>query len=97
VYALAALRDSSVASVEVIHWYLERPHEPVAARFAASERAVLEAALAERVQEARRRGYAVSAVPHRTLCETCPGRARLCSWEEELTLRETAPGGTAES
>jgi ATP-dependent helicase/nuclease subunit A len=32
--------------------------------------------------------YPVAAVPHRELCGDCPGRAALCSWGEEMTLRE---------
>jgi hypothetical protein len=32
--------------------------------------------------------FAVAPEPHRGLCGTCPGRARLCSWEETMTLRE---------
>jgi hypothetical protein len=27
-------------------------------------------------------------VPHRDLCGDCPGRAAMCSWGEEMTLRE---------
>jgi len=33
--------------------------------------------------------YRVSATPHRELCATCPGRRAMCSWPEEMTLRET--------
>ena len=28
-----------------------------------------------------------TAAPHRELCADCPGRAALCSWDEERTLR----------
>jgi hypothetical protein len=35
--------------------------------------------------------YRVSPAPHRELCATCPGRRAMCSWPEEMTLRET-PG-----
>jgi hypothetical protein len=48
----------------------------------------LEEALRARVERARARGFAVSEAPHRGLCLTCPGRARLCSWNEADTLRE---------
>jgi hypothetical protein len=36
--------------------------------------------------------YPVTDEPHRDLCLTCPGRRALCSYPEELTLRER-PGG----
>jgi hypothetical protein len=29
----------------------------------------------------------VTDAPHRELCLTCPGRAELCSWPQEVTLR----------
>ncbi|HEY4428021.1 MAG TPA: UvrD-helicase domain-containing protein [Solirubrobacteraceae bacterium] len=85
-YALAVLRDGAPA-VEVVHWFLERPEEPVRAPFAAAERLELEQRLAEMVARARARGFAVSSRPHRALCLTCPGRAALCSWGESETLR----------
>ncbi len=98
-YALAALR-AGATQVEVVHWFLERPGEWVCASFRAEELAQLEEQLLARVVDARARGFAVSAAPHRGLCLTCPGRARLCSWDEADTLRErsvaiggsTAPG-----
>jgi ATP-dependent exoDNAse (exonuclease V) beta subunit len=86
-YALAVLRDGA-ASVEVVHWFLERPEEPVGARFSASERDVLEGRLSARLVGARGGSFAVSPRPHRALCLTCPGRAGLCSWTEAETLRE---------
>jgi ATP-dependent helicase/nuclease subunit A len=86
-YALAMLREG-VPSVEIVHWFLERPREAVSARFSASEREQLEVRLAARVAHARERGFAVSERPHRGLCLTCPGRTSLCSWEESETLRE---------
>jgi len=86
-YALAVLRDGAPA-VEVVHWFLQRPHEPVGARFQAAERTELEERLSRRLARAWARGYAVSENPHRGLCQTCPGRASLCSWGEAETLRE---------
>jgi ATP-dependent helicase/nuclease subunit A len=86
-YALAVLRDGAQA-VEVVHWFLERPHEWVAARFEAAERATLEERLCTHVGAANRHGFSVSDAPHRALCLTCPGRAGLCSWDQEHTLRE---------
>jgi ATP-dependent exoDNAse (exonuclease V) beta subunit len=86
-YSLAVLRDGALG-VEIVHWFLERPQEWVAARYTAADRPALEARLASRVARARERPFAVSANPHRGLCLTCPGRAGLCSWGEEQTLRE---------
>jgi ATP-dependent helicase/nuclease subunit A len=88
VYALAVLRDGAPV-VEVVHWFLERPGEWVSARFTAADQPELEGLLAGRIERARARGFAVSEHPHRGLCETCPGRAALCSWSEAETLRET--------
>jgi hypothetical protein len=86
-YALAVLREGAVG-VEIVHWFLERPAEPVVVRYAAAERLELEQALAARLGAARQRPYTVTSRPHRALCLTCPGRAGLCSWPEEQTLRE---------
>jgi ATP-dependent helicase/nuclease subunit A len=86
-YALAILRDGA-ADVEIVHWFLERPAEPVSARYTAPERDELERHLAARVAGARARGFQVSPRPHRGLCATCPGRTGLCSWGESETLRE---------
>ncbi len=85
-YALAALREGA-ASVEIVHWFLERD-EWVAASYTAGDRASLERALAARVAGAREQRFAVSEHPHRGLCLTCPGRGGLCSWGERETLRE---------
>ena len=86
-YALAVLRDGA-PSVEVIHWFLRRPRDWVGVRYLAAERAVLEERLRERVRRALTDPFAVSRAPHRGLCLTCPGRARLCSWTEDRTLQE---------
>jgi ATP-dependent exoDNAse (exonuclease V) beta subunit len=88
-YALAVLREGA-SGVEVVHWFLQRPHEPVAVRYAAAERDALERRLAERLSAAheRMRTFPVSPEPHRGLCLTCPGRGGLCSWGDAETLRE---------
>ncbi|HWX43812.1 MAG TPA: PD-(D/E)XK nuclease family protein, partial [Solirubrobacteraceae bacterium] len=90
-YALAALH-AGAPEVEVVHWFVERPREWVGERFQAGEREQLEERLRGRVERARARGFAVSASPRRDLCLTCPGRARLCSWDEADTLRERSVG-----
>jgi ATP-dependent helicase/nuclease subunit A len=86
-YALAVLREGADA-VEIVHWYLERPAEPVAVRFQAADTAELESALRARTDWAATRPYQVSDTPHRGLCLTCPGRGGLCSWGDAETLRE---------
>ena len=89
VYALAALRDGAPA-VEVAYAFLERPDAPVSATFTARDVPALAERLtnlAEGVLEGR---HPVAAEPHRALCGDCPGRARLCSWPESMTLREPA-------
>jgi ATP-dependent exoDNAse (exonuclease V) beta subunit len=87
VYALAALYDGA-QEVEVAYAFLERPDAPVSATF--TTRDIPELAerltnLAEGVLEGR---HPVAAEPHRALCGDCPGRKTLCSWPEEMTLRE---------
>ncbi len=86
-YALAVLRDGA-ASVEIVHWFLERPREPVGVRYAARDRGELEEGLRAHFLRARASGFRVSPRPHRALCLTCPGRAGLCSWSESETLRD---------
>jgi ATP-dependent exoDNAse (exonuclease V) beta subunit len=96
IYALAVLRTGA-PRVEIVHWFLERPSEPVAIVCTAGELAGLEKRLASRVEGARARGFAVSARPHRALCLTCPGRGGLCSWSEMETLRESPDACTADA
>jgi ATP-dependent helicase/nuclease subunit A len=88
-YALAVLRGGAVA-VEIVHWFLERPAEPVGVRCAAAERLELEQHLASRLVRVWERPFAVTRRPHRGLCLGCPGRAGLCSWGDAETLREDA-------
>jgi hypothetical protein len=86
-YALAVLRGGA-PSVEIVHWFLERPGEWASVRHTALARGELERQLATRVARAQAGSFAVSPRPHRGLCLTCPGRAGLCSWGESETLRE---------
>ena len=86
-YALAVLRQGAVVA-EVVHWFLERPDEPVVARYTLAELATLEDQLARRLASAWSEPFAVSPLPHRALCLTCPGRGTLCSWSDSETLRE---------
>ena len=86
-YALAVLSDGA-PRVEIVHWFLHRPAEPVGVVFAAEERPRLQDAVARLVRSARVGSFTVSEDPHRGLCLTCPGRAGLCSWSDSMTLRE---------
>ncbi|HEY7829279.1 MAG TPA: UvrD-helicase domain-containing protein [Solirubrobacteraceae bacterium] len=90
VYALAALHHGA-PRVEVVHWFLARPHDWVTAVFKAEDRAGLQEELRTRAARARQRGFAVSPAPHRNLCFTCPARATLCSWDATATSREHPP------
>jgi hypothetical protein len=87
VYALAALRGGA-ARVEIAHAFLERPHEPVVERFEAADADRLEAKLLADAAPMLAGEYPVAQEPHRELCATCPGRRALCSYTDELTLRE---------
>jgi ATP-dependent exoDNAse (exonuclease V) beta subunit len=96
VYALAGIASGAPA-VEVAHCFLRRPELVLSARFAAGERERLERELAERLGPLRAGRFEVSADPNRVRCGSCPGRARLCSHGEELTLREPGAGSGQES
>jgi ATP-dependent helicase/nuclease subunit A len=89
-YALAAIQDGA-REVEIAHWFLERPHEWVSARFVSGEEDVLREQLLARVAAARAGGFAVTQAPHRGICLTCPGRGSLCSWGETRTMRARSP------
>jgi len=94
VYALAGLA-AGVPAVEVAHCFLRRPQILLAARFDAAQRGPLERALADRLEPLRRGRFEVSGDPGRDRCGTCPGRARLCTHEEAMTLRERVPATQA--
>jgi hypothetical protein len=94
VYALAGLASGAPA-VEVAHCFLRRPEVVLAARFEASERPRLEALLAARLAPLRAHRFEVSGDPNRQRCGSCPGRARLCSHEEVMTLRDAGAGSAA--
>jgi len=86
-YALAAI-EAGAPSVEVAHWFLERPENWTVARFVADERDRLHEQLRARVARARATGFTVTEAPHRGICLTCPGRGGLCSWGETRTMSE---------
>jgi ATP-dependent exoDNAse (exonuclease V) beta subunit len=85
-YALAALRSGAPA-VEVVHLYLERPTEPVGARFEARDAAAVEAQLRAGASGLLRGEFPVAEIPHLGLCSGCPARAQLCAHPPELTGR----------
>jgi ATP-dependent helicase/nuclease subunit A len=86
VYALAALNDGA-ERVEVAYALLERPDRPVAATFTQADAPALAGALLDLAAGVLAERWPVAPEPHRELCGDCPGRATLCSWPEELTLR----------
>jgi hypothetical protein len=86
-YALAAIEDGA-SHVQIVHWFLERPNEWVAASFDSREREALRELLLERIALVRARGFAVTQTPHRDICLTCPARGGLCSWGETRTMSE---------
>jgi ATP-dependent exoDNAse (exonuclease V) beta subunit len=85
VYALALLR-SGAARVEVAYSFLERPGEIVSALFTSADAPALERRLGEMAAGLVEGRFEPTATPGRDLCSTCPGRAALCSWPEEVTL-----------
>ncbi len=88
IYGLAALR-AGAAEAEVVHCFLERPAEPVSARFARSDAGDLEQELERLVAGVARRDFAVAATPHRALCAGCPAEGGLCSWPTAMTRRDS--------
>jgi len=91
VYALAVLR-AGAPTVEVAHCFLEAPESPVGRRYAVGEADALEREIAALVHAVQGGRFPVAEHPHRELCLTCPARRRLCSWDEELTLRPARAG-----
>jgi ATP-dependent helicase/nuclease subunit A len=87
IYALAGLR-AGAERVEVAHCFLERPNEPAFAAFAAADADRLESELVELARGVVEARFEPAAEPHYGLCADCPGRAALCSWAPEQTLRQ---------
>ena len=89
IYALAALRTGA-RQVEVLHAFLERPEDPVAARFEAADTVALEAELGKLAGNLLDDEFRVTQSPHRSVCHGCPAEGGLCSWPLSAT-RRTAP------
>lgn len=87
VYALAALTAGATA-VDVAFSFLERPEDPVTVSFGPGDRTRLAARLRSASRGVLEQDWPVATRPHRLLCGDCPGRPRLCSHPETLTLRE---------
>ena len=85
-YALAALRAGHDA-VDVAYAFLERPEEPVVARFTTADADDLRAELEAYAAGALGGDFPVASEPHIDLCAGCPGRRALCVHPEELTGR----------
>ena len=90
VYALAGLR-AGAARVEVVHCFLEQPDRPAAAAYEKADAGGLEAELLQLARGVVEGRFEPTAEPHAELCATCPGRAALCSWDEEHTLSVRTP------
>jgi ATP-dependent helicase/nuclease subunit A len=90
VYALAALR-AGAPRVEVVHCYLEQPDRPTSVTYEAADAGRLEAELLELARGVVEGRFEPTSEPHAELCATCPGRAALCSWDEEHTLSVRTP------
>jgi ATP-dependent helicase/nuclease subunit A len=88
IYGLAAVR-AGAAEAEVVHCFLERPGEPVSARFTRSDAGDLEQELERLAAGVARQDFAVAATPHRALCSGCPVDGGLCSWPTAMTRRES--------
>jgi ATP-dependent exoDNAse (exonuclease V) beta subunit len=87
VYALAALR-AGAQTVEVVHLFLERPEEPVAASYGREQIEALERELLALAAGALRGDFAVTDEPYVSVCNGCPAEGGLCSWPLEMTRRE---------
>lgn len=74
--------------MEVAYSFLERPSEPVSAEFSAADTARLDVELTELARGVTEGAFAPTDTPHRGLCTGCPARPALCSWGEDMTLRE---------
>jgi ATP-dependent exoDNAse (exonuclease V) beta subunit len=94
VYALAALHGGA-ERVEVAYVSLERPGDPVATTYAATDAPGLERELLDRARGIVASDFRPTGTPHAELCADCPGQPALCTHEPERTLQPLAPSATA--
>jgi ATP-dependent helicase/nuclease subunit A len=85
VYALACLQGGAPA-VEVAYCFLRAPQAVVSTVYAAEDLPSLQADLHARLTALRSGRFDVTPLPGPDRCATCPGRARLCSYDESITL-----------
>ncbi len=90
VYGLAGLR-AGAGRVEVVHCFLEQPDRPATVVYEKCDADGLEAELLELARGVVEGRFQPTAEPHVELCATCPGRAALCSWDEDHTLSVRTP------
>ncbi len=95
VYALAGLR-AGAERVEVAHCFLRSPTVSLARRYEVEQRQPLEAELRARLAPLRAGHFEVTTAPGRLRCATCPGRPRLCSYDQAQTLRDSPATPVAE-
>jgi ATP-dependent helicase/nuclease subunit A len=86
VYALAGLR-AGFPRVEVVHCFLERPDSPAVESYVAADAERLERELLQLAGGVVEGRFEPASEPHWELCSDCPGRAALCSWDEQHTLQ----------
>ncbi len=87
VYALAALR-SGAERAEIAYSFLEQPDEIVSAHYTADDVSRLEEELTELAAGVVAGHFEPASDPNRFLCDGCPGRAGLCSWDPDMTTRD---------
>jgi RecB family exonuclease len=90
VYALTAA-DAEQRQVETAYAFLDSTAEPLRQAFGDAELAEARSELAELIAGIRAGRFEVTDRPHRRLCQDCPARERLCSYEPALTMREAPP------
>jgi|GEM_PF-3572254 len=84
IYGLAALQGGA-AEVEVIHWFLHAPTQPVATRYTAAQFEELAAAAIASLEGVLGGEQRPAQAPNRRLCAGCPARGGICPWPVEAT------------
>jgi ATP-dependent helicase/nuclease subunit A len=87
IYALAASRLSPDARVRTAYCFLEAPDRPVEHSFDAAALDAARAGVERLIAGVQAAKFDVTPTPHAGLCHDCPARLRLCSYDEEMTMR----------